>query len=171
MHARVANVRADALHKATSRLAANYETVIVEDLNVTGMIASKKLARVVSDQGFGTARRMLTYKTARNGGALLVADRWYPSSKTCSDCGSVKAKLTLKDRIFRLRCLRAHRGPGRERGPEPFVPRRQWGGEAERARSGGKTRPGRAHRAETRTRHPPAAGKTGTVPQQCEAAV
>ena len=58
--------------------------VAVEDLNVTGMIANKKLARAVSDQGFGTARRMLAYKSARNGGTLLVADRWYPSSKTCS---------------------------------------------------------------------------------------
>jgi putative transposase len=100
IHARVASVRADALHKATSTLAARYETVVVEDLNVTGMISNKKLARAVSDQGFGTARRMLAYKTARNGGTLLVADRWYPSSKTCSRCGSVKAKLTLKDRIF-----------------------------------------------------------------------
>jgi putative transposase len=100
VHARVASVRADALHKATSGLAARYETVVAEDLNVTGMIASKKLARAVSDQGFGAARRMLAYKTARNGGTLLVADRWYPSSKTCSSCGSVKAKLTLKDRTF-----------------------------------------------------------------------
>ena len=100
LHARVASVRADALHKATTRLAARYETVVMEDLNVTGMTANRKLARAVSDQGFGMARRMLAYKTARNGGTLLVADRWYPSSKTCSGCGSVKAKLTLKDRIF-----------------------------------------------------------------------
>ncbi|HEX7160648.1 MAG TPA: IS607 family element RNA-guided endonuclease TnpB [Trebonia sp.] len=100
VHARVANVRADALHKATTGLAARYETVVVEDLSVTGMIANKKLARAVSDQGFGAARRMLAYKTRREGGTLLVADRWYPSSKTCSRCGSVKAKLTLKDRTF-----------------------------------------------------------------------
>jgi putative transposase len=68
LHARVASVRSDALHKATSGLAARYETVIAEDLNVTGMIANKKLARAVSDQGFGAARRMLAYKTARYGG-------------------------------------------------------------------------------------------------------
>ena len=65
-----------------------------------GMISNKKLARAVSDQGFGTARRMLGYKTQWHGGTLVVADRWYPSSKTCSSCGSVKAKLTLSDRIF-----------------------------------------------------------------------
>jgi putative transposase len=100
VHARVANVRADALHKATTALAGRYETVAVEDLNVTGMIANRKLARAVADQGFGAARRMLGYKTGRNGGTLIVADRWYPSSKTCSSCGSVKAKLALKDRTF-----------------------------------------------------------------------
>jgi putative transposase len=100
LHARVANVRADALHKATTSLACRYETVVVEDLYVTGMISNKKIARVVSDQGFGAARRMLGYKTGWEGGALLVADRWYPSSKTCSKCGSVKAKLTLRDRVY-----------------------------------------------------------------------
>jgi putative transposase len=100
LHAQVADVRADALHKATSKLAVRYATIVVEDLNVTGMISNKRLARAVSDQGFGTARRMLGYKTQRNGGTLIVADRWYPSSKTCSNCGSVKAKLTLRDRIF-----------------------------------------------------------------------
>jgi putative transposase len=101
IRARVASVRADALHKATTALAARYETVVVEDLNVTGMIASRKLARAVSDQGFGAARRMLGYKTAREGGTLITADRWYPSSKTCSGCGSVKAKLTLVERVYR----------------------------------------------------------------------
>ena len=100
VHARVASVRADALHKATTALAARYERVVVEDLNVTGMIANRRLARAVSDQGFGAARRMLGYKTAREGGTLVVADRWYPSSKKCSGCGSVKAKLTLAERVY-----------------------------------------------------------------------
>ncbi len=53
--------------------------MVVEDLNVTGMIVNRRLARAVSDQGFGAARRMLGYKTAREGGTLVVADRWYPS--------------------------------------------------------------------------------------------
>ncbi|HEY5017537.1 MAG TPA: RNA-guided endonuclease TnpB family protein [Streptosporangiaceae bacterium] len=100
IHARVASVRADALHKATTALAARYERVVVEDLNVTGMLANRRLARAMSDQGFGAARRMLGYKTAREGGTLVVADRWYPSSKKCSGCGSVKAKLTLAERIY-----------------------------------------------------------------------
>jgi putative transposase len=100
IHARVANVRADALHKATAQIAARYETVVAEDLNVTGMMANKRLARAVSDQGFGAARRMLGYKSARNGGTLLVADRWYPSSKTCAACGWRKPTLTLAERTF-----------------------------------------------------------------------
>jgi putative transposase len=100
IHARVASVRADALHKATTELACKYETVVAEDLNVTGMISSRKLARAVSDQGFGAARRMLGYKTEREGGTLITAGRWYPSSKLCSNCGGRKPSLTLKDRVY-----------------------------------------------------------------------
>jgi putative transposase len=100
IHARVTNVRADALHKATTDLAARYETIVAEDLNVTGMLANRRLARAVSDQGFGQARRMLGYKTTWNGGRFVVADRWYPSSKTCSACGWRKPSLTLAERTF-----------------------------------------------------------------------
>ncbi len=100
VHARVANVRADALHKATTALARQYETIVAEDLNVAGMTHNRRLARAVSDQGFGQVRRMLGYKTEWHAGVLLTAGRWYPSSKTCSRCGSVKAKLTLAERTF-----------------------------------------------------------------------
>src|SRR5208282_1337689 len=64
------------------------------------MLASRRLARAVADQGFGAARRMLGYKTVWNGGRLVVADRWYPSSKTCSGCGWRKPSLTLAERVF-----------------------------------------------------------------------
>jgi putative transposase len=101
LHARVADVRADALHKATSVLAARYETVVIEDLNVAGMVRNRRLARAISDQGFGQARRMLGYKCAWNGGTLALADRWFSSSKTCSGCGIVKAKLSLSERTYR----------------------------------------------------------------------
>ncbi len=100
LHARIANIRADALHKATTMLAARYETVAVEDLNVAGMTRNRTLARAVTDQGFGSLRRMLGYKTTWNGGTLITADRWYPSSKTCSGCGTVKAKLALSERTY-----------------------------------------------------------------------
>ena len=100
IHARVASVRADALHKATSDLAARYETVVVEDLNVAGMTRNRRLARAIADQGFGEVRRMLGYKTTWNGGRLVVADRWFPSTKTCSGCGAVKARLLLSERCY-----------------------------------------------------------------------
>ena len=100
IHARVANVRADALHKATSDLAARYETIVAEDLNVTGMLANRRLARAVADQGFGSRGGCSATRAAWNGGQLVIADRWYPSSKTCSACGWRKPSLTLAERIF-----------------------------------------------------------------------
>jgi putative transposase len=81
-------------------LAARYETVVAEDLNVTGMMRNRRLARHISDQGFGAARRMLSYKTTWHGGTLVLADRWFPSSKTCSGCGTVKTKLGLAERTY-----------------------------------------------------------------------
>ena len=100
LHARVADVRADAIHKATTMIASNYSVVCIEDLNVAGMVKNHSLARSVSDAALGEFRRQLEYKTARNGAALRVVDRWYPSSKTCSNCGIVKAKLSLSERTF-----------------------------------------------------------------------
>ena len=100
LHARVADVRADAINKATTMIARSYNTVCIEDLNVAGMVKNHSLARSVSDAALGEFRRQLEYKTARNGAALRVVDRWYPSSKTCSNCGIVKAKLSLSERTF-----------------------------------------------------------------------
>ena len=100
LHARVADVRADAIHKATTMIARNYSVVCVEDLNVAGMVKNRHLARSVSDAALGEFRRQLEYKTARSGAVLRVVDRWYPSSKTCSNCGTVKAKLSLSERVF-----------------------------------------------------------------------
>jgi putative transposase len=99
-HARVANLRRDGLHQLTTRLARGYGTVVVEDLNVTGMLANRRLARRIADAGFGEIRRQLAYKCLWNGGRLVVADRWFPSSKTCSGCGAVKAKLALSERTY-----------------------------------------------------------------------
>ena len=72
-----------------------------EDLNVSGMTRNRSLARAFAGQGFGEARRMLAYKTTWNGGMLIVAGRFCPSSKTCSGCGAVKAKLALSERTYR----------------------------------------------------------------------
>jgi putative transposase len=100
LHARVADVRADAIHKATTMIARNYSTVCIEDLNVAGMVKNRHLARSVSDASLSEFRRQLEYKAARTGAALRVVDRWFPSSKTCSNCGTVKAKLSLSERTF-----------------------------------------------------------------------
>lgn len=99
-HAHVANLRRDGLHQLTTRLAREHGTIVVENLNVTGMLANRKLARHIADAGFAEIRRQLAYKTMWNGGRLVVADRWYPSSKTCSGCGAVKAKLALSEREY-----------------------------------------------------------------------
>lgn len=97
---RVADQRKDAIHKLTTGLAKKYGTVVVEDLNVAGMVRNHCLARHVGDASFGEIRRQLEYKTAWNGGRTVVVDRWFPSSKTCSGCGAVKAKLALSERSY-----------------------------------------------------------------------
>ncbi|WP_406081488.1 IS607 family element RNA-guided endonuclease TnpB [Micromonospora sp. NBC_00858] len=99
-HARVANLRRDGLHKLTTRLAREHGTIVVEDLHVAGMLRNRRLARHLADAGFAEIRRQLAYKTTWNGGRLIVADRWYPSSKTCSGCGAVKTKLALSERAY-----------------------------------------------------------------------
>jgi putative transposase len=100
VHHRVANLREDALHKLTTKVTAEYGTVVVEDLNVAGMLRNQRLARRIADAGFGEIRRQLAYKTRRNGCRTVAADRWFPSSKTCSGCGAVKAKLPLHIRTY-----------------------------------------------------------------------
>lgn len=100
LHAHVANQRLDAIHKATTWLAETYSEISIEDLNVAGMAKNHHLAKAVSDAAFAEFRRQLEYKTARTGAALHVVDHWYPSSKTCSKCGRVKAKLSLSERVF-----------------------------------------------------------------------
>ncbi|NEN92155.1 MAG: IS200/IS605 family element transposase accessory protein TnpB [Okeania sp. SIO3H1] len=89
-HRRVANIRKDALDKLTTYLAKNHGTVVVEDLNVSGMLANHKLAKSIADQGFYEFRRQLEYKTQWYGCELVVVDRFFPSSKTCSRCGHVQ---------------------------------------------------------------------------------
>ena len=101
LHAHVANQRLDAINKATTMIARTYSTVCIEDLHVAGMVKNHHLAKAVSDAAFGEFRRQLEYKTARTGATLHVVDRWYPSSKTCSKCGAVKAKLSLSERVYR----------------------------------------------------------------------
>ncbi|HEY8503753.1 MAG TPA: IS607 family element RNA-guided endonuclease TnpB, partial [Gemmataceae bacterium] len=101
LHARVANIRRDAMHKLTTRLARTCGTVVVERLNVAGMLRNRRLARAVADASLAEIRRQLAYKTVWYGSHLLEAERFYPSSKTCSRCGAVKEELPLWERTFR----------------------------------------------------------------------
>ncbi|NET77526.1 transposase [Okeania hirsuta] len=89
-HRRIADIRKDALHKLTTYLAKNHGTVSIEDLNVSGMLANHKLAKSIVDQGFYEFRRQLEYKCQWYGCELVVVDRFFPSSKTCSSCGHVQ---------------------------------------------------------------------------------
>ncbi|MET7540601.1 IS607 family element RNA-guided endonuclease TnpB [Streptomyces sp. NPDC005507] len=100
VHHQVTALRRDKIHKLTTSLAREYGTIVVEDLNVAGMVKNRRLARAVADAGFGEIRRQLAYKSVWNGGHLEVADRWFPSSKTCSSCGTVKTKLPLRVRTY-----------------------------------------------------------------------
>lgn len=98
LHVRIARVRADFIHKLTTRLCRENQAVAIEDLNVRGMLANARLARAISDIGFYEFRRQLQYKAARYGIQLVLADRWYPSSKLCSACGNKYETLALGER-------------------------------------------------------------------------
>ena len=100
LHGRIANIRRDTLHKLTTYLAKNHSEIVVEDLNVSGMLANHKLAKAISDMGFYEFKRQLTYKGELYGSRLTEVDRWFPSSKTCSNCGQKKETLSLSERVF-----------------------------------------------------------------------
>jgi putative transposase len=98
LYARLANLRADFTHKLTTRLCRENQAVVIEDGNVKGMLANERLARAISDVGFGVFRSQLEYKAKRYGTHLIIADRWYPSSRLCFKCGWKNEALTLRDR-------------------------------------------------------------------------
>lgn len=99
LHRRIADIRADVLHKLTTNLT-RYRTVVMEDLNVAGMLANRRLSRAISDVGFFEFRRQLDYKAIMAGSTVVVADRWFPSSKRCSVCGVKNENLTLSERFW-----------------------------------------------------------------------
>lgn len=95
LHRRISNIRKDALHKATTAIVRSAGTIVLEDLNVSGMLANKRLSRAIADIGLFEFRRQITYKAERHGVDVVIADRWFPSSKTCSACGSIRDELPL----------------------------------------------------------------------------
>ncbi len=100
IHTRVANLRRNDTHQLTTRLVHEFDVVAIEDLHVAGMIRNRSLARHIAGASWAEVRRQLEYKSARVGVRLVVADRWFASSKTCSGCGTAKAKLTLSERTY-----------------------------------------------------------------------
>jgi putative transposase len=100
LHARISNIRLDALHKLTTSLAHRFHTIVIEDLNVRGMIKNRKLARSISDMSFYEFRRQLEYKLKFRNGNLIVADRFFASSKLCSSCGFKYENLSLSERVW-----------------------------------------------------------------------
>lgn len=95
LHYRIACIRKDAAHKLTTSLASRFQTIVIEDLNVSGMSKNHALAGSILDGLFRETRRQLEYKTAMRGGRVVVADRFYPSSKRCSCCGHVNQAVVL----------------------------------------------------------------------------
>lgn len=98
LHARIAHIRNDALHKLTTDLTRRFHTIGIEDLNVKGMTRNRRLARSIADMGFFEFRRQLEYKADMRGGQVVVADRFFASSKTCSGCGHKLEDLPLSVR-------------------------------------------------------------------------
>ncbi len=100
LHYRISCIRMDVLHKLTTRLVRKFSVLVIEDLNVLGMLKNRRLAKAISDMGFHEFRRQLDYKAQIAGAHVIVADRWFPSSKRCSACGEINRELTLSDRMF-----------------------------------------------------------------------
>lgn len=108
IHARIADRRRDHLHKLSTRLIRENQTVMIEDLSVRNMVRNHSLARSISDAGWAQFRSMLEYKADWYGRTVVAIDRWYPSSKTCSVCGAICDKLPLNIREWSCRCGARH---------------------------------------------------------------
>jgi putative transposase len=104
LHFRIARQRQALLHELSDYLTKNFDVITIEDLNVKGMLKNRKLSRAISDAGFGYLRQMIEYKTQLRNCVVVVANRFFPSSKTCSCCGKINTDLTLVDRVFNCAC-------------------------------------------------------------------
>ena len=98
IHEKIANTRQDVLHKVSNDIVSNYDVICLEDLNIKGMIKNRKLAKHISDASWGTFVGLLEYKADWNDKKVVKINRWYPSSKTCCECGYINQDLKLSDR-------------------------------------------------------------------------
>ncbi len=104
LHFLIARQRAAIAHQVSNYLTKTFDRIVIEDLNVKGMMKNRKLSRAIADVGFGMLRHFIEYKAKLRKCVVVVADRFFPSSKTCSNCGTKKQDLTLADRIFSCDC-------------------------------------------------------------------
>jgi putative transposase len=159
-HHRVANARRHFLHQVSNALVKTHDRLVIENLHVSGMLANRRLARAISDAGWAEFARLLTYKQAWRGGELVVADRWYPSSRLCSACGAVRGELTLADRVFICDC-----GHSADRDTNAATNLASWGQTHHRALPDPRTpkhggRATNARRRDGADRHPTCVGET-----------
>ncbi len=108
IHARITDRRRDLLHKLTTRLVRENQTIVIEDLTVRNMVTNHSLARAISDAAWRQLRTMLEYKAEWHGRNLVVVDRWFPSSKLCSTCGALAERMPLSVRSWMCRCGTTH---------------------------------------------------------------
>ena len=104
IYEKITNNRGDFLHKLSRKLIDENQVICVEDLNVKGMMSNHKLAKSVANCGWGEFVRQLSYKAEWYGRTIVKIDRFFPSSKTCYDCGYINQELTLKDREWKCVC-------------------------------------------------------------------
>ncbi|MCX5347025.1 transposase [Streptomyces mirabilis] len=108
IYARIADRRRDTLHKLTTRLVRENQTIVIEDLTVRNMVKNRKLARAISDAAWGEFRSMLEYKAQWYGREVIAVDRWFPSSRLCSACGTLKEAMPLNVRTWTCDCATTH---------------------------------------------------------------
>jgi putative transposase len=159
-HHHVANVRRHFLHQVSNELVKTHDRLVMEDLNVSGMLRNRRLARAISDAGWAEFARQLGYKQAWRRGELVIADRWYPSSKLCPACGAIRGDLTLADRVFTCVC-----GHSADRDCNAAVNLANWGQQHHLDPRTPKQR-GRATKVRRRDgadQHPTRAGETSPV--------
>jgi putative transposase len=162
-HHHVANVRRHFLHQISNELAKTHDRLVIEDLNVSGMLRNHRLAQAISDAGWAEFARLLGYKQAWRGGQLITADRWYPSSRLCAACGTIRDDLTLADRVFTCGC-----GHSADRDANAAINLARWGQTHHNASPDPRTpkQRGRATNARRRDgadQHPSRAGETSPV--------
>ncbi len=162
VHAGVANSCRNLIHETTTLLAKNYDLIVVEDLNVKGMMKNHSLAKHIADASWGEFTRQLEYKTKWYGSSLVKAGRFYPSSKTCSQCQTVNAKLSRERRTYH--CAACGLPLDRDLTAAVNLARQGLAGTNSVTGRGGEVRPsqqtlaGEAHPDEASTETPPEVG-------------